>query len=458
MIEFGPADSLHRLVKQAIDSGQAKSIAEAEAMFRGYRLAFRIDAPDVESPAHQAALLTGIALARRVFLGGVSVSGPIDVPLRVPLPLGPSLSNAADLLGATRADNDARLPTISIGGEPVRKADSFYVRTYYSGWKGGIVPGHAEVRHGDRDVMPLAAMLSAGLAVNEAFHFVSGDQGATGRRAAGLSLWEPSVSDWLNAAKGPDLQYLPSQLWLIGLGHLGQAFLWGLGILPFPSPAGLTLILQDLDRITPSTETTSILSEKDMVGQLKTRAMANWCERRGFATKICERLFDGRFQRHDQEPAVALCGIDNGLGRRALDQVGFSYVVEAGLGRGHRDFRSIRLHTLPGPRPASQLWSVASANVERPTSAAYQKLIDDGLLDQCGVTLLAGKAVGAPFVGTVAATLVLAEVLRLLHGGTLHHVIDMDLASLEHRSVVSRENEFNVLNPGYVAVEHNSTI
>jgi hypothetical protein len=41
------------------------------------------------------------------------------------------------------------------------------------------------------------------------------------------------------------------------------------------------------------------------------------------------------------------------------------------------------------------------------------------------VTLLAGKAVGAPFVGAVAATLVLAEVLRLLHGGTLHRLVDL---------------------------------
>ena len=44
-------------------------------------------------------------------------------------------------------------------------------------------------------------------------------------------------------------------------------------------------------------------------------------------------------------------------------------------------------------------------------AAAYRKMLDEGSLDRCGVTLLAGKAVGAPFVGAVAATLVLAEVL-----------------------------------------------
>src|SRR3712207_8593817 len=49
--------------------------------------------------------------------------------------------------------------------------------------------------------------------------------------------------------------------------------------------------------------------------------------------------------------------------------------------------------------------------------------------DLCGMTLLAGRAVGAPFVGAAAATLALAEVLRLLHGGPVHQLIDLDLLS-----------------------------
>ena len=106
---------------------------------------------------------------------------------------------------------------------------------------------------------------------------------------------------------------------------------------------------------------------------------------------------------------MALCGIDNALGRRALDQVGFDMIVEAGLGRGYRDFRSIRLHALPGSRPAADLWKGDDAGHEVGDRAAYQKMLKDGELDRCGVTLLAGKAVGAPFVGSVAACLVLSE-------------------------------------------------
>ena len=72
---------------------------------------------------------------------------------------------------------------------------------------------------------------------------------AAGRRALGLSLWRPGPeADWLQPDESePPLTYLPSRLWLIGLGHLGQAYLWGLGLLPYKDPADVALVLQDID-------------------------------------------------------------------------------------------------------------------------------------------------------------------------------------------------------------------
>lgn len=69
---FDTADKLHRLVKQAIDSGACKTIAEAEEMFKRYRLHLILGGAEARSPEHQATLLTCVALARRVCLGGVS--------------------------------------------------------------------------------------------------------------------------------------------------------------------------------------------------------------------------------------------------------------------------------------------------------------------------------------------------------------------------------------------------
>jgi len=226
-------------------------------------------------------------------------------------------------------------------------------------------------------------------------------------------------------------------------------------VLPYPHPTGASLILQDTDVITPSTWSTSILTEMGMAGIMKTRAMESWAEHRGFDTRLYERQFDASLTRHDEEPAIALCGIDNALGRRALDRVGFPFVVEAGLGRGHRNFRTIRMHTLPASRPASEIWKPGVEGEDVSDRAAYQRMLRNGELDQCGVTLLAGKAVGAPFVGAVAACFAIAEVLRLLHGGPLHHLIDLDLQSPEHRTVVGHARAFEALNPGFVTVPWN---
>jgi hypothetical protein len=201
-------------------------------------------------------------------------------------------------------------------------------------------------------------MFAASLAVNEAFLHLNGAVPAAGHRHLGLSLWRlESDANWLlDDPTEPELIYLPSSLWIIGLGHLGQAYLWGLSLLPYASDQTLRLILQDTDLVTPSTESTSILTDASMVGLMKTQVVAAWARRRGFRTEIHERLFGPWIKRQPFEPSVALCGIDNALGRRALDQVGFELVLEAGLGHGHRDFRTMRIHSFPGSRTSQEIW------------------------------------------------------------------------------------------------------
>jgi hypothetical protein len=451
---FTPDETMHRLIKEAMDSGVAATRADAEALFRGYRVCFVINAADAAQPANQIALLTGIMLASRVFLGGVMVIGPLDVPLRISAVQGAMLQDAVVAAGATlAADGADAWPAIFIGGEPQERRGGFNVRAVFGDWRGGVVPAHADFETGEGLVMPLSPMLAAALAVSEAFFHVGGKMPIAGRRAVGFSLWNPQSKAWLHCENAPPIQYLPSKLWLIGLGHLGQAYLWALGLLPYAEPREATLLLQDIDPITPSTWSTSILSAPDMAGIMKTRAMAAWSESIGFQTRIIERRFDASCIRQDDEPMIGLCGIDNALGRQALDRVGFSFVVEAGLGRGHRDFRTMRIHTLPGSRSAAEIWASSGEAEDVTGRAAYKAMLETGELDQCGVTLLAGKAVGAPFVGAIAACFVISEVLRLLHGGRLHHLIDLDLQSPDHRTVAPHATNFDGLNPGFVKAD-----
>ena len=185
-------NSFHRLVKHAIDSGTAASVAEAEALFRGYRLAVEVGASAAQDPVHQAALLTTVALSRRVFLGGVTVSGALGAPLILPMPLGRTLAEAVVALGGALERRGDQSPTIVIGGGPGARREGFCVRTAASGWRGGIVPIHSDLQPAEGTAVPLSGMLAAALAVNEAYLHVSGSMPAAGRRVVGFSLWRPA--------------------------------------------------------------------------------------------------------------------------------------------------------------------------------------------------------------------------------------------------------------------------
>ncbi len=237
MGSYSMAESLHRLIKEALDSGAAASIGEAEDMFRGgFAWHSKSPAPMRWTRNHQAALLTGVALARRVFLGGVRVSCPAAAPLKLALPVGNTLGEAVVHLGGELADYATDDPLVTIGNEPRKRSDRFHIRTAFEGWRGGIVPAHSEIVMCGGTSVPLAPMLAAALAINECFAFVRSKRGDFWPACGGIVVvWTPSSSvNWTErASDGPPLRYLPDRLWLIGLGHLGQAFLWALGLLDY---------------------------------------------------------------------------------------------------------------------------------------------------------------------------------------------------------------------------------
>ena len=447
------ADALHRTVKRLIDSGQAKSFEEAHEIAEKYQLQLELKAP---ADFHeQVAALAAVMLGRRAFLGGVSVSGCGDAILHPSLGDNESLANALREAGATFADAVPGRPTISIGGVRKRSA-SFHVRLLMSGWRAGTSP--ADERHSIDDeaggyVMPLTAVAAAALAVSQAFQHVA-DGVPTGYEPVGLSLWAPAQVNWeSHDCDGPVLQVLPSSTWLLGLGHLGQAFAWCLSLLPYPkdAPESPHVLLQDVDHVGVSTESTSVLTAKQDKGQRKTRVVAEWLEKRGFSTAIVERYFDGETRKGQGEPSLLFCGVDNPEARRALESAGASLIVEAGLGSRHDDFQSVRVHTFPAARTTAQTWP-QKPQKEPIIEGLYADLLEKGELGRCGVVELAGKAVGAAFVGAFAATLCVSEALRVLHGSAPSEVLDADMFALRFRSVVINRHDFTALNPGFIAV------
>ena len=148
------------------------------------------------------------------------------------------------------------------------------------------------------------------------------------------------------------------------------------------------------------------------------------------STRIVERAFDEHFHpvAHASparnEPTVALAGFDDITPRRLLGEAGFDHIVDAGLGAGPVEYLDMVMHTFPAPEDPRSAFSRAAAacpaaprDRTKARSRASAKAGIDETAARCGMLDIAGVTVGAAFVGTFASTLVVADILRLLHGG-----------------------------------------
>jgi hypothetical protein len=408
---------LHRTAKYFMDSGRAVTHDHAMDILRGFGASIRVGPEVATSIAHQVALLTLVNLSRRTLLGGVEVLGAPDAPLLIPLARARNLADAVVELGGTLATIGNPLWPVAQIGTVSPSADITAWQLTWQGWRGGVVPRHDTRRLSDDTANPLAAAMAAAAAAAELFAWHAIDHPMAGRRAAGLSVWNPGA-DWLTQdASEPVLSYLPSSLWLIGLGNLGQAFAWLLTCLPYADRSKVEFTLQDYDLIADSNDSTSLLSSLPLVGAKKTRAVAHWLEAAGFSTALEERRFGPWTLRGPHDPAVAFCGVDNAPTRADLGSAKFELVVEAGLGAGPGGFRNFSLHTFPSSRRPDEIWRREENGrvLDVSSMPAYGALRQSGL-DTCGLAQLASRTVGVPFVGLIAAALAVSELLRRLHG------------------------------------------
>lgn len=394
------------------------------------------------SAALQAALLTAVNTGKRAFLGGVSVEMPSHVELRVPWTGEGSLNEIVESLGArlTAANHSDRSHTLYFGAvaEPVPDALSVIC----SGWRGGVAPAELSFALHDGIDFALGGVLAGALGVARGFLRVCGLSSRFVERPLGVSLWRPDLAWTDEEAAGPEVKYLPSKLWFLGLGHLGQAFLWNTALLPYERPSDTLFLLHDFDRVMSGNWSAGLLCESDSPGRLKTRLCSEWLEARGFPTRICERRFDYTVRRDDDEPYVALCGFDSAPARQSLEGAGYALVVECGLGGSVDTFDQLSLHTFPdATRTPAQIW----AEDEMAGRDANPALLDAfRTQDPCGILAdtLADKALSSSFVGAYAGALVIGEVLRGLHGGVRCEIINGQLRGNSPLRVALREENY----------------
>ena len=454
------ADSIHRTLKLELDEGRASTVESAHQIVQRYVLQIEAGGRILDSPTRQAMLLTAVNAASRCFPGGVRVHLNADGPMSAMWAQGRSLSESVKGFGGTIVKSfECDHPTLVIGdvsGENPSGAIVLY--TTWQGWAGAVIqqPG---VRLPESVEFPLAGVLAAALGVSEAFQHVRGFVLA-GRRDVGLSLWEPEL-DWRNEGSwGDATYYLPSRIWLLGLGHLGQAYSWALGVLPYDELTAVDIMLQDPQFVVEANQSTGMLCNPSSIGFKKTRVIAQRLETLGFKTHITERRFDCSTRRSASEPGLALAGLDDPEPRRLLEQAGFDLAIDAGLGSGSESYLDILTHCFPSGLEAIGAWpaqrpSHLSSSVNQPAYKELQRQLAattnraDGDI-KCGVIELAGLSVGAAFVGCVAAALVLAEALRSLMGGPRFQVTSLSLRSPQSPRAVRNTDPGAPANPGFV--------
>jgi hypothetical protein len=426
------SSSLHRTAKYFMDNGRAETHEEAMALLKQFGITVYVGNEIAGSVNQQMALISLINCARRTLLGGVEVIGLRDVPSISPLAPAQSLREAARELGARLVDTAKHeWPSAVIGNATAPVSGLPCWRLTWGGWRAGVIPARDGRRLSEGYAVALAPLAAAAACAAEVFAYHAKDHMMAGRRPAGMSLWRPGA-DWLVEDQAePRVAFLPSRLWLIGLGNLGQAFAWALASLPYGDRGAVQLVLQDFDRITASNESTSLLSFISGKNRKKARVVAEWMEARGFETFINERRFGEWTKRGEDEPGAALCGVDNALARASLGKPGFGLIVEAGLGAGPESFRSMSVHTFPSSRSPEEIWTRQIGQADRSFEylPAYQALKNNGL-DHCGLAQLASRTVGVPFVGLIAACFVIAELLRRLNGGNAFELVSGSAAAL----------------------------
>lgn len=434
-------DTIHRTAKLLFESGKARTLEEARAYLESMVLQVAVG-PDIgRDLAAQAALLTAVNAGGRAFLGGVRVVLDSDPVPEVPWATDLTASAAVQRFGGTVVDRlDPALPTLAIGA-PAEPAGSYVLHITHHGWAGGVVQS-PDSRRGSGGIPP-AGIVASALGISEVFQRELGDP-VPGRRDVGISLWRPDL-DWRSAeAIGPDLQYLPAAFWLLGLGHLGQAYAWVVGMLPYATPADVRVGLVDYDRVVAGNTATQLLVTDADIDQRKTRVVADALEGLCLDTAIVDRAFDDTFRPEPHadpnrsEPTVALAGFDSREPRLLLGDDRFTWVVDGGLGRGSVDYLDIVINTFPAPedptvafpkpRPRSQALPAA---YESEVARRVAKGMDETAV-RCGLLDIAGVTIGAAFVGSVAACLVVGDLLRQLHGGSPFSVVHVDLRHPEN--------------------------
>lgn len=416
-----------RLVQLLIKGDATLPLDAARSQLERAAVIFSCSDDAANAPWGQAALLSAVACAICSFRGGVFLQGEFEQSVCVGNWMPTQLRRMLEAAGCRPEEPPEHAVHIHVGADAKPGAASLCC--WADGWVAVTSPNAPD--HEPMLGNEISGALAGALAVTEAFRMIVLRDLTAGKRTQRLSALTPNRIE----PTGPAFELLPSGLWILGLGNLGQAILWILGLLPYADPGGVRLVLQDMDSSGAENLGVQVLTQPSWIGRKKARAAAEWAEARGFRTAVNELPFSMTSVRDVNLPGLALVGVDNIETRKyaARPEAKFDLVIDAGLGATPAEVFDIRIHGFPGTRTLQDAWpdAAVAAGAAQANSLCgnLESLVNQRRLDRCGALTIAGQGVGLPSTAVAAAAIQVAQACRVINSSKFCDLIDVSLAN-----------------------------
>lgn len=392
--------------------------SKKEALFKLKSLTIKIECREAirYSLPLQAALLTAVNTAKRAFAGGLILDVPEEIDLKLPLKQFSTLNEAINTIAGPCIVPESKDTTESFKLLFGKSAHSYNeLEVICNGWQGGVVTKTDDITlEGKNTSLPIGGIYAGALGVACAFYVTLQLNIKAADKSRGLSLWNYDKSQqWhSNSNSGPEIKVLPSALWLMGLGHIGQAHAWTLSLLPY-SKCKPTIYLLDYDILEDVNLGSGLVSFQEQIGSTKTSVTADWLTVNKFNCRIVDRPFTKDMQINAEEPynepKIALTGFDDIIPRRALGNAGFDGIIDCGIGGELHSFDSIAIRIFPNQTATpEESWS-------KNENSDSKKEYDCGNFAELAEFEMEDQAISTSFVGVITSSIAFSELIKAIH-------------------------------------------
>ena len=382
-----------------------------------------------DSEEMQVAFLTALNISKRVFLGGIYCELPKDCPNRLKLKAN-SFKELVKSYGGLFEENSSQKSVKLLFG--IAPYSSNEIEVVHSGWRGGINFCNQEriILNNSSSKVMLGAIASASIACYIAFNKIFSVVENLLDVNTGISLWDLNAKDKWHELDGPETINLPRNIWTLGLGHLGQAYLWTLGFLPYSQPQKTIVLLEDHDIVAIENIGSQILSSICDIDSPKTRPCSSFLESLGFKTQIIEKKFEESDQNQEwrKNYPFLINGVDNVATRKSIQAEQLELFLDGATNGGLQLFDSFTLKNVRYLKKNSNIiWNndiQDNVIIHKNLYDRYQKSHNCGELTNIGVS--------TPFVGVFGAVINISELLRALNKGIRYTIVTLQLRDLKN--------------------------